>query len=97
MVQDVGYQYVNLDDCWSVMSGRDNVTNQIIPDPVKFPNGISGLADQVHALGLKIGIYSSAGTETCADYPASIGYESIDAATFAGWGIDCKYWRSHYY
>jgi alpha-galactosidase len=39
-------------------------------------------------MGLKIGIYSSAGTETCAGYPASIGYESIDAATFAGWGID---------
>jgi alpha-galactosidase len=38
---------------------------------------------------VKIGIHSSAGTETCGTYPASFGYESIDAATFAGWGIDC--------
>ncbi|KAH8812088.1 putative alpha-galactosidase B [Xylogone sp. PMI_703] len=83
-----GYEYVNIDDCWSIQSGRDNTTNQIIPDPAKFPDGISGLADKIHALGLKIGIYSSAGTQTCAGYPASIGYESIDAATFAAWGID---------
>ena len=86
--KDAGYEYVNIDDCWSVKSGRDNVTHQIIPDPVKFPNGIEGLADRIHGMGLKIGIYSSAGTETCAGYPASIGYESIDAATFAGWGVD---------
>lgn len=71
------------------MDGRDNKTQQLLPDPDKFPDGISGLADKVHNLGLKIGIYSSAGTLTCADYPASIGYESIDAATWAAWGIDC--------
>ncbi|KAI1201106.1 glycoside hydrolase family 27 protein [Nemania serpens] len=86
--QDAGYEYVNLDDCWSVKSGRDSVTQQLVPDPERFPNGISGLADQIHALGFKIGIYSSAGTQTCAGYPASIGYESIDAATWAAWGID---------
>ncbi|RYC60802.1 hypothetical protein CHU98_g5387 [Xylaria longipes] len=85
---DAGYEYVNLDDCWSVKSGRDNETQQLVPDPERFPNGISGLADQIHELGFKIGIYSSAGTETCAGYPASIGYESIDAATWAAWGID---------
>ena len=63
-----------------------------MPDPDRFPgNGIQGTADKVHALGLKIGIYSSAGTETCAGYPASIGYEETDAATWAEWGIDCEY------
>lgn len=41
-------------------------------------------------MGFKLGIYSSAGTETCAGYPASIGYESTDAATWAAWGVDCK-------
>lgn len=35
-----------------------------------------------------MGIYSSAGTKTCGGYPASIGYEDVDAATFAAWGID---------
>ncbi|KAI0434737.1 glycoside hydrolase family 27 protein [Xylaria sp. FL1042] len=86
--KDAGYNYVNIDDCWSVKDGRDNETQQIIPDPTRFPSGISGVADKIHALGLKIGIYSSAGTETCAGYPASIGYESIDAASWAAWGID---------
>lgn len=81
---------MNLDDCWSVQSGRDNETDQLIPDPDKFPDGISGLADTIHDMGFKLGIYSSAGTLTCADYPASIGYESIDAATWAAWGVDCK-------
>lgn len=87
--KDAGYEYVNIDDCWSVRSGRDGETQQLVPDPDKFPDGIRGLAQKVHHLGLKIGIYSSAGTLTCAGYPASIGYESIDAATFAAWDIDC--------
>jgi alpha-galactosidase len=71
-----------------VKSGRDNITGQIIPEPTKFPSGISGVADQIHALGLKVGIYGSAGTETCGGYPAQIGHEYLDAATFAAWGID---------
>ncbi|KAF5351854.1 hypothetical protein D9756_007702 [Leucocoprinus leucothites] len=81
-----GYEYINIDDCWSVMS-RDG-SGRIVPDPNKFPNGISGVANQVHNLGLKIGIYSDAGTKTCAGYPGSLGNEAIDASTFAGWGID---------
>jgi alpha-galactosidase len=100
----VGYEYVNsryplpfidgtakmslVDDCWSVKEARDNVTNQIIPDPVKFPNGIKGIADEIHALGLKVGIYGSAGTKTCGGFPAQIGNEELDASVFAAWGID---------
>ena len=38
--------------------------------------------------GLKVGIYSDAGTKTCAGYPASLGFEATDAQTFASWGID---------
>ena len=48
-----------VDDCWSVQSGRNSSTGRIIPDPVKFPSGIDGLATQVHNHGLKMGIYSS--------------------------------------
>ena len=87
-LKDVGYEYVNIDDCWSVKSGRDNATSRLVPNPEKFPNGISGVADKIHAMGLKVGIYSDAGLETCGGYPASLGYEDIDAATFAEWGID---------
>ncbi|PLB52125.1 putative alpha-galactosidase B [Aspergillus steynii IBT 23096] len=87
-LKDLGYEYINIDDCWSIKSQRDPVTKRMIPDPIKFPDGISGVADEIHRLGLKVGIYSSAGTETCAGYPASLGYERIDAQTFADWGID---------
>ncbi|KAJ7346567.1 glycoside hydrolase [Mycena albidolilacea] len=82
-----GYQYINIDDCWSLMA-RNSTNKQIVPDPTKFPNGISGVASQVHALGLKFGIYSDAGTATCAGFPGSLGFESIDAATFNSWGVD---------
>ncbi|KAL9616886.1 MAG: hypothetical protein Q9160_008275 [Pyrenula sp. 1 TL-2023] len=86
-LRDAGYSYVNIDDCWSIRDGRD-ANNHIIPDTARFPDGIKGLADQIHAMNLKIGIYSTAGTYTCAGYPASLGFEDIDAADFAAWGID---------
>ncbi|GJE97766.1 glycoside hydrolase family 27 protein [Phanerochaete sordida] len=86
-LQDAGYEYVNIDDCWAETT-RDPTTQRIVPDPNKFPNGISDLADQIHALGLKVGIYGDAGTATCAGYPGSLGYETIDATTFTEWGID---------
>jgi alpha-galactosidase len=56
-LKDAGYQYVNIDDCWSVKGTRDATTHRIVPDPTKFPDGISGTASKIHALGLKIGIY----------------------------------------
>ncbi|KAI0085182.1 glycoside hydrolase [Irpex rosettiformis] len=86
-LQKAGYQYVNIDDCWSVMT-RDPTTKRIVPDPNKFPNGIDGVATHVHALGLKFGIYSDAGTATCAGFPGSLGNEVLDATTFAEWGVD---------
>jgi len=81
----LGYVYVNIDDCWS--SGRD-ANNTLIPDPATFPSGIKALADYVHSLGLKLGIYSDAGFLTCAGRPGSLGFEDIDAQTWASWGID---------
>ncbi|KAM0255385.1 hypothetical protein ACHAQJ_005827 [Trichoderma viride] len=89
---DAGYQYVNIDDCWSMKSGR--VDGHIAPNTTRFPDGIDGLADKVHDMGLKLGIYSTAGTATCAGYPASLGYEDVDAADFASWGVD--YWVDQY-
>lgn len=85
-LDDVGYEYVNIDDCW-MASTRDS-QGRLQPHPTRFPNGIKALADYVHARGLKLGIYSSAGTRTCAGFPASLDHEVIDARTFADWGID---------
>jgi alpha-galactosidase len=59
--KDAGYVYVNSDDCWSNHNGRDNITNRLLPNMTKFPEGIKGVADKVHDLGLKFGIYSTAG------------------------------------
>ncbi|MFC4116932.1 NPCBM/NEW2 domain-containing protein [Nonomuraea zeae] len=85
-LKDAGYQYVNIDDCWSARErGADG---KLVPDPVKFPNGIKGVADYVHAKGLKLGIYGDAGTKTCAGYPGSLGHEDVDAQTWADWGVD---------
>ncbi|HYN95951.1 MAG TPA: ricin-type beta-trefoil lectin domain protein [Pilimelia sp.] len=81
-----GYEYVNIDDCWSTRTR--NSAGDLVPDPVKFPNGIKALADYVHSRGLKLGIYSSAGTTTCAGYPASLNNEVRDANLWASWGID---------
>ncbi|KAF8666681.1 Alpha galactosidase A [Rhizoctonia solani] len=87
-LKDAGYNYVNIDDCWSNITGRDVGTSRIKPDLNKFPNGIKSVADYIHSLGLLVGIYSDAGTLTCAGFPGSLGYENIDAQTFAEWGID---------
>jgi len=81
-----GYQYVNIDDCW--MSSSRSSSGHLVPDPTKFPDGISGVANYVHSKGLKLGIYESAGTATCAGYPGSLNHETTDAADFAAWGVD---------
>ena len=61
-LKDAGYEYVNIDDCWSDKSKRrDSKTKEIIPDAKRFPRGISYVADRIHGMGLKLGIYSDAG------------------------------------
>ncbi|MGW1749660.1 NPCBM/NEW2 domain-containing protein [Streptomyces sp. NPDC002092] len=87
-LKDAGYQYVNLDDCWA-LPARD-ADGKLVPDPARFPNGIKAVADYVHAKGLKLGIYTSAGTKTCnsAGFPGALGHEYSDARQFADWGVD---------
>ncbi len=82
-----GYEYVNIDDCWSSPQ-RDKRTGELVPDPDKFPDGIGAVAEYVHKLGLKIGIYGSRGGTTCGGRPGSGGHAALDAATFARWGVD---------
>jgi alpha-galactosidase len=62
-LKDLGYEYVNIDDCWSdKQKRRDPTTKEILPDKAKFPQGISHTAQVIHSLGLKLGIYSDAGS-----------------------------------
>ncbi len=84
-LRDAGYVYLNLDDCWH---GQRDSLGFIQADPVRFPSGIKALADYVHSKGLKIGIYSDAGRQTCAGRPGSLGHEYQDAMQYAKWGID---------
>ncbi len=86
-LKDAGYEYVVIDDCWSERE-RDPITHRLVPDHVKFPNGMKAVADYVHSKGLKFGIYSCAGVRTCGNFPGSFDHEFIDAETFAEWGVD---------
>ncbi|XP_042489133.1 alpha-galactosidase 3 [Macadamia integrifolia] len=83
---DLGYVYVNIDDCWS--SSKRNTKGDLVPDPETFPSGIKALADYIHEKGLKLGIYSDAGVSTCEVRPGSLFHENSDAELFASWGID---------
>jgi alpha-galactosidase len=85
-MRDAGYRYVNIDDCW--MSAQRDANGNLVADPAKFPHGMKSVADSVHAKGMKLGIYSSAGTATCQGFPASLGHEQADANLWASWGID---------
>ncbi len=84
-MRDAGYQYVVIDDCWQV--SRDE-QGRIVADATRFPSGIKAVADYVHSKGLRFGIYSDAGAMTCQRRPGSSGYEAVDAAAYASWGVD---------
>ena len=82
-MKDAGYVYVNIDDCWQ--GQRDS--SGVIQANEKFPN-MKALADYVHSKGLRLGIYSSPGPQTCAKYEGSYRHEAQDAEQYAKWGID---------
>lgn len=89
----IGYRYVNVDDCWQAPA-RDR-KGRLSADPARFPSGIRALAQDVHARGLLFGIYATPGRFTCGElynhYPGqlgSLGHEAADAQTFADWGVD---------
>ena len=90
MVEDgylaAGYQYIIIDDCWSLHE-RD-ASGRLQADPDRFPSGIKALAEYVHGKGLKLGIYGDIGTLTCGGYPGSSGHLELDAQTFASWEVD---------
>ncbi|CAB4442208.1 unnamed protein product [Rhizophagus irregularis] len=84
-LDEVGYKYLNMDDCWE---GERDEQGYIHASNVTFPSGIKALADYAHSKGLLFGIYSDAGYLTCARRPGSLGFEEQDAKTFASWEID---------
>ncbi|KAI1390413.1 glycoside hydrolase family 27 protein [Hypoxylon trugodes] len=83
---DAGYEYVMIDAGWQTDTRAANGQQQA--NATLFPSGIKGIADYVHSLGLKLGIYSDSGIYDCDFHPGSWGYEELDAYTYASWGID---------
>jgi alpha-galactosidase len=86
-MHDVGREYVMLDDGWQRTRGS-RFQHDLEHDPDTFPRGIGFLTDAVHECGLKLGIYSGPGVETCAGYTGSGGHEREDAEPFASWGVE---------
>jgi alpha-galactosidase len=82
-MRDAGYHYVNIDDTWQ---GQRDANGTLHPND-KFPD-MKALADYIHSKGLRIGIYSSPGSKTCARFVGSLGHEQQDADLYASWGID---------
>ena len=101
---DVGYQYVNIDDCWMnapknndpMRVGPLRDEKEIIIPNRHFPD-MKGLTDYIHAKGLKAGIYTSPGPLTCGGFTGAFQHEEQDARQFAAWGFDfLKYdWCSY--
>jgi alpha-galactosidase len=101
---DHGYQYVNIDDCWSVrpdakdpsLLGEARDAKGMINSNGRFPD-MKGLTDYIHAKGLKAGIYTSPGPTTCAGHVAAWQHEEQDVRRFVEWGYDfLKYdWCSY--
>lgn len=88
-LHDAGYEYINIDDCWH-SSVRDE-NGRLQGDLGKFPSGIPALIEKINYMGMKVGLYSSNGTLTCEDLPASLGKEAVDAETIADWG--CEFFK----
>jgi alpha-galactosidase len=82
-MRDAGYTYITIDDTWE--AERD--AKGVLRSNTKFPD-MKVLADYVHSKGLKLGLYSSPGPNTCEGYDGSYGHEAQDARTWAAWGID---------
>jgi alpha-galactosidase len=99
-----GWTYINVDDYWQnhrnskdpTLQGPFRETNGIIVPNSRFPD-MKGMADYIHGLGLKAGLYSSPGPWTCGGCAASWQHEEQDAQTYAKWGFDyLKYdWCSY--
>ncbi len=83
---DAGYKYVNLDDCWQ--SSMRTADGKLRGDLTRFPRGMKPLIEDLNDLGFKVGLYTSNGTLTCEDLPASLYNEKIDADTLAEWGVE---------
>lgn len=87
-----GYQYINLDCGYSTK--RRSANGSLVVNTTRYPNGMVWFGQQLHALGLKFGMYSSGSLHQCCSQidpdadDGSAGHEADDAQLFASWGVD---------
>lgn len=88
-----GYTTVTIDDCW--MQKTRDAHGDLQADRQRFPQGMKPVADAIHGMGLKFGIYEDAGYATCGGFagsgePRTGGRDHFlqDARLFASWGVD---------
>jgi alpha-galactosidase len=82
-----GYRYVNVDGCWEARTRTSG--GSLRADPTTFPSGMAALGRSLHAMGLKFGIYTSAGPTICLHpQPGSYRHYRQDFRTFAAWKVD---------
>ena len=68
--------------------GIVQVDAQKFPETAKGANdGIKVVADYLHSLGLRMGIYTAPHGRTCGGYWGMLGHEATDAQMYADWGI----------
>ncbi|XP_062532752.1 alpha-galactosidase A isoform X2 [Bombyx mori] len=84
--QEAGFEYIIIDDCWSEHH-RDR-DGRLVPDSLRFPNGMKYISDYIHSRNLKFGMYTNVADVTCMRYQGSKGHFKVDADTFAQWGVD---------
>ncbi len=92
---DYGYQYIDIDDAWQRKPGvKDAAIGELVRDKdgailptTHFPD-MAALTAYIHSLGLKAGIYTSPGPQTCAGREGSLRHEEADARQYAAWGFD---------
>lgn len=88
---ECGWNHIMMDDLWQGTRKADGTPQ---PNASRFQNGLKTVADYVHKNGMKFGLYTDAADRTCAGAFGSYGYETIDAKTYAEWGVDvvkCDY------
>ncbi len=91
-LKSAGYTYVNIDDGFFWGHGEDGILRF---HPKRFPNGMKPVVDGIHALGLKAGIYSDAGADTCGSMWGGSGSGGKDSGGVGGGlyghdAADCK-------
>ena len=94
-LKDVGFDHINIDD--GFFGGRNTETGELLIHPTRFPNGLKPVVDYIHSKGLKAGIYSDAGCNTCGNYyngdylSVNVGFYNYDQHDADFYFLDCGF------